>query len=264
MRDLSEREIKELYESEYRNVPDVWDKVTDRIARQEQEKKKSSATGDTAQDDDEEKVLHFAKLGKKRWAKLLTAVAACFVIVIGYVLQNGTGMKGDTSCTEAAYPDNGQMLMQEDAQEEAGTMASGGDDEWMYDAVQTNEGSVAGDSITADKETGAAAAESNGEDYDSETQKNTFETATDISKVGAWININGSLYVYDEACKASVAQLENMKYLGESVYVADKAAVKEHLNLTGLAITGKVYESSTGEIYVLDEDSNRVYGFREE
>ena len=115
-----------------------------------------------------------------------------------------------------------------------------------------------------DTGTGAAAAESIDEDYDRETQKNTLETATGISKVGAWININGRLYVYDQTCKASVAQLKNMKYLGESVYVADKAAAKDHLNLTGIEITGKVYESSTGEIYVLDEDSNRVYGFREE
>ena len=259
MRDLSEQEIKELYESEYRNVPDVWDKVTDRIAQQEQEKKKGSAAGGTEYDADDEKVLHFARLGKKRWAKLLTAVAACFVIVIGYVLQNGTIMNKNSNDTTSAYPDNGIMLKPEDAQEEVGTMASGGDDAYLYDAEQIN-----GDSIAVDNATEAAAAESIDEDYDRETQKNTLETATDISKVGAWININGRLYVYDEMCKASVAQLKNMKYLGESVYVADKAAVKEHLNLTGLEISGKVYESSTGEIYVLDEDSNRVYGFREE
>ncbi|MDE5966031.1 MAG: hypothetical protein K2G89_04285 [Lachnospiraceae bacterium] len=258
MRDLSEQEIKELYESEYRNVPDVWDKVTDRIAQQEQEKKKGSAAGGTEHDKDDEKVLDFAKLGKKRWAKLLTAAAACFVIVIAYVLQNGTGMKGSTKDTPEAYPGDGVMLMPEEAQEEAGTMASGGNDESLYDVEQTN-----GDSMTINAET-VAASDSVGEDYDRETQKNTFETSKDISTEGAWININGRLYVYDEACKASAAQLKNMKYLGESVYVADKAAVKEHLNLTGLAISGKVYESSTGEIYVLDEDSNRVYGFREE
>lgn len=258
MRDLSEQEIKELYESEYRNVPDVWDKVTDKIAQQEQEREKGSVAGGTEHDKDDEKVLDFAKLGKKRWAKLLTAAAACFVIVIAYVLQNGTGMKGSTKDTPEAYRGNEVTMMQEGAQEEAGTMASGGNDESLYDAEQIN-----GDSMAIKAET-AADSDSMGEDYDRETQKNTLETAKDISTEGAWININGILYVYDEACKASAAQLKNMKYLGESVYVADKAAVKEHLNLTGIEIIGKVYESSTGEIYVLDEDSNRVYGFREE
>lgn len=259
MRDLSEQEIKELYESEYRNVPDVWDKVTHRIAQQEQEKKKGSATGGTEYDDDNEKVLHFAKLGKKRWAKLMTAMAACFVIVIAYVLQNGTITKKNSNDTTAAYPENGQMLMPEAAQEEAGTMASGGDDAYMNDAEQTNR-----DSIAVGTEAEAVVGEMIDGENKSEAQKNTFEMAIDISTEGAWININGRLYVYDETCKASVAQLKNMKYLGESVYVADKAAVKEHLNLTGLAISGKVYESSMGEIYVLDKDSNQVYGFREE
>lgn len=256
MRDLSEQEIKELYESEYRNVPDVWDKVTDRIEMQGQEKKKGSVTAGTEYDGDEEGTLHFERLGKKRWAKLLAAMAACFVIIIAYVLETGNLMKGDTGNTETAPPWDDEMLLSEPA-----TASADGDDAYRYDADISDGDAAAGAGVVEEAE---SAVETDGIEGSDEMQKNDPETVADLAEIHAWINVSGGLYVYDEACMASAAELEDMEYLGECVCVADKAALKEHLYLAGLEVNGRVYRSSTGEIYVLDESTGQVYGFREE
>lgn len=248
MRDLSDREIKKLYENEYKNVPDVWDKVSCRIEQQGQETTyKTDSRGD-----EEDTVLHFAKLGRKRKIMMVATLAACCVIVCAYVLQNGSLMtqngKGsffsdEAPRTEAAMPDDIDMI-QSDADattEEPATAA-------------------AGDAIDYAAQTEAAAAEQAEEDNCS-LQKN--ETGIqDTETAYAMLNVNGVVYCYDETMWISFGELENMKRIGQAVYVTGEETPTEHLTVTGMDIQGIVFESATGEMYILEDDTKQVYGFR--
>lgn len=232
MRDLSDAEIKRLYESEYKNVPDVWDKVTDRIPLQEQA------------DEDGSSALYFAKLGRKRWVKLAGAMAACFVIIFAYVLQNGAYVEKDAANetavggTEAALPaeDDSLYINAEDAME---TDADNG--------AATAAGTV-------DSETASRKEETNQE------KGHMSDAMPDISTRNVRLFVGGVTYLYDETLAASADELEKMIYLGEVVYTED--ASHEDLTISGFAISGKAYKSAAGEIYVLDTDTNQVYGFR--
>lgn len=271
MRDLSEQEIKKLYESEYRNVPDVWDKVIDRIKRQEQAGfagafgdtvrgmgDAAGSKGDTARDmaedtgadSEEEGVLHFARLGRKRWIKLGAALAACFVIVSAYVLQNGISKKGSD------YLTNGGTEAALNKSDEGQSYTAVGGDELCDAAAEATEPA---DSADMDAESASEMQKGTGISENGVPDNNAAANTE-----AARINVNGIVYIYDASLTVTDAELKDMKYLGESVCVMNQTQPEAHLYVTGLAVTGRVYDSGTGEIYVLEDNTNQVYGFREQ
>lgn len=249
MRNLSDQEIKRLYESEYADVPDVWDRVRDEIMCQEREGGVSSAV---AGDDDralaadmddsrqiEEGTLQFPHMGKKRTWKMVAALAACFVIIGAYVLQNGDlvfyegkNANGDVaSGTEAASP--------EFAEDSVATEASG--------TMQAADFSDSQGEMAAENQ----ADEAQEEGYSKDVTGGTVQ-----------VNINGRCYTYDAELTVSVEALNDMEFLGEVTYAPEGEPPKEHLTISGMELAGCAYESSTGEIYILEDSTNRVYGFR--
>lgn len=244
MRDLSDQEIKELYESEYKNVPDVWDKVSCRIEQQGQE----AVHEITSRDDGEDTVLHFAKLGRKRGIMMVATLAACCFIVCAYVLQNGSLMMHNSKSDNAGLS----------ADEVPMTESAGQGD---FDMIQSD----ADDAATGDAIDYAAqpeVAEEAGEDENSsDLQKNDTEML-DAESVCAMLNVNGVVYYYDGSLRVTAAELENMKTVGKAVYVMGEDTPTRHLTITGMDIQGMVFESDTGEMYILEDDTKQVYGFR--
>ena len=231
MRNLSEKELRKLYESEYRNVPDVWDRVRDEITIEEQKKdmvsevpEDTSAKGvqETGEDaGEQDHVLHFPRLGRRRSVIMAVTLAASFLLVFTYVLQNGELFTGyhEEGSTAAALPED-------DAQggfaEEIPTETPAGQE----DFPQINE---------AD---------------------NAAEDGVDVTD--SYLNVDGVIYVYDPTIRCSSEDLQDMELLGEVSTIDSEELPKEHLTVTGGYVLGRAYLSEEGYVCILDDATGNI------
>lgn len=207
MRELSDQEIKDLYESEYRReAPALWNRIEERISREE------TNTG--------EETLQFAKLGKKRWITMIASIAACFLIVGAYVLQEGNLSYQETDSVAVGELSDG---------EKAEEMPEADDFDEVNDVAATETDCVV------------------------ETE------ALVLPAEDSFLNVNGILYVYDAAKTAAVQETETMELLGEVSAADDSTYPEIHLTVTNMDISGKAYLSDEGDVCIVDEKTGAVY-----
>ena len=230
MRDWTEQQIKEMYQSEYEAVPDVWDRVEGGVKA-------------SVQQEDEAHVLHFARLGKKRMLRLCATIAACLVIVVGYVME-----QGDFSISWN-HEENHQTVNSVPATEASGAPEDGE----TTPATEASGGS-------GEDETARPASEEKSQ-VSADTAQNAVPDENAVGKQNAWMQIDGIRYRLLRTETVTADALASMQQIGAVEHVVTATAQIKDGDIYGLQITGKVYKDADGTVVVIDDADGTGYRF---
>ncbi len=217
MRDWTEDQIKASYQSEYQDVPDVWDRVVDGV--------KSSEDWEPA----DQQILQFAKLGHKRMIRLCATIAACLVIIVGYVIEQGS----------FSFP----------VDDEKTNVITGG-----TEAPAT---AISGDTASARPESEVDSQVS------ADVTQNAAEQDNAVRKQNVWVQINGICYqlLWEEPVEEDT--LASMQQIGTVEHTVTELEQIQDGDIYGMDITGKVYRAIDDTVLVIDDADGTGYRFVE-